>query len=367
MTTRVLWVLLSIGVTAVVVPRSAHAQYDDWEAAEDEMQQEAPPPAAVEPADAGPGSARPAEADGGAEDEARAEVTEDQEVAEDDDSETDDAGVRVLRSVGISEDLIGAPASRLVGWIEISTYFGRYENTFLSTDGVATSPLLGVAYQISERVRVGGAWGFVLFPHSAIRSTGTPQDGGLAFRSGNALLHGDWLTDVEDLRYRIGVGVTLPFATTSSLADTAALELAMGMRGAWDIWMWAPNRLSVIATGRLELDLAPQLIVGGDAGAAILFSTADSSDETLITAQLAGFAEYVADPFVVGLQVFAVLAGDALPDRKDVELALQPYVRLSFERTFLLAGFVMNLLPPFGVSFQEGNPWGIRLGFGTVL
>ena len=45
-------------------------------------------------------------------------------------------------------------------------------------------------------------------------------------------------------------------------------------------------------------------------------------------------------------------------------LDLQWYL---FSLIFLLAAFVLNLNPPYGFSFSEGNAYGIRLGAGTVF
>ncbi len=320
------------GLFALLFPLEAQAQYEDWEAAEESM--ESSPRAEEETVEA-------AEAE---------EPAPEQEEA--------------------TEEPTGL-AGTFVVWGEVATFFGTFdvqaETATGRLDGFALSPVVGGGWYVTDWIRVGAEWGLSMVAHSAIEGT-VMEDGGAAFGLGNALLEAELVGRTDALRHRVGLGVTLPFASTDSVSELGALYLAAGMRGAWDVWLWAPERLSLIATGSVETDLGERVVAAADAGAGVLFYAGDRGGETVFAAQLAGNVEYRLDSIAIGGRLAAVLADEVLPDRKSFQLSVMPYGRVALgEAAFLSAGFHVNLMAPYGFSFAEAKVWGLRIGVGTQL
>lgn len=336
---------------ALLLPTTALAQYQDWEQAEDSSAGYHPAPQPDESAAGEPGEGtEPAEANEPAVGESDAEPAEDEGQA----------------GTGL--------AGTVLLWGEVASFVGTFDvDGVARIDGVHLSPMVGGSYYFTDDIRANAQLGVATWIHDEYVLAGgspsdPPQEGGVAFRFGNGLLSADLVGDDPDLRHRIGVGVTLPFATTNDAAETGALLLSLAERGGWDPWLWAPERLSLVATGQLELDVADDLVAAGDAGVAVLFWAGDGDGETVLAAQLAGNLEYRLDALAVGARLTAVIADELLPARKDFQLGLMPYGRLALgEATFVTLGFHLNLIAPFGFSFQEGKAWGLRVGVGAAL
>lgn len=309
----------------------ARAQGDDWDRAEDTGAVEGPEPPAPEPAEPEADEAPEAEADG----------VEDEEMG-----------------------------PRLIGWVEGGLFVGTYTTLATTIDGASLSPMIGAAYAITPEIRVGAQMGLALVIHSEVVGPATTEPGGTAFRFGNPMVSGEWLIERSGrTRYSLGAGITLPVASEGSLSESFALQLAMGSRAAWDLWLWAPSRMSGVVSGRLDHDLNDQLTVGADAAVAVLFYTGDGRGDTVAGGQASANIDYFLGSFVLGARLSLVLAGEGLlPDRKEVELAFMPHARVALtEETFLSAAFVLNITSPYGFSFSDGKIWGVRVGFGAVL
>jgi len=346
---------LSIAVALILAPAVAQAQYQDWEDAEDsgEADLETAPPL--------PGS------------EPRGEGGAGEEALEPEPVEEEDAELE-----GERPEMQGT----VLLWGEVATYIGNFDVGGLSSvriSGMHLSPVVGGSYYFTDEIRANAELGLALWFHEQYPTPGgtgdETEDAGLALRFGNALLSADLVGDPRaEIRHRVGLGVTLPIATANDAAERGALQLALAERGGWDPWLWAISRMSLVATGQLETDLAEQVVVGGDAGVGVLFHAGDSSaglgdDETVFSAQVAGNLEYRLDAVALGVRLSLVLAGEEVfQEREDFQLAVTPYGRLALgEATFLSAAFVLNVNPPYGFSFSEGEVWGVRVGVGTSL
>jgi hypothetical protein len=342
----------------------ASAQQPDWESAEDQSDQgprDEPRPDSDADSDS--------DSDSADEDD---EEDEAEEEDEEDEAEEDEAEEGGGFEDAFGEDLIGEFEHSLVGTLDLGLFVGEFQTQSYNLSGFAIAPLFGIAYQITTRIRAGAKLGFVLMPHGEVGFVGspTPGDGGLAFRLANPLLHGDWLATETDFRVRIGGGITLPFAAVGDTPEVAALQVAAGMRGAWDLWLWAPSRLSIVVTGHLDYSITPDVVLGADAGVAGMIWVGDGSREFVFVGQIAANLEYVSEPIAAGGRISFVILGEedlSFPDREELELSIMPYVRIELTDAYLLAGLTFNLTPPFGVSFIDGNPWGLRLGAGFAL
>jgi hypothetical protein len=355
-----------IAVLLVLATSVASAQQPDWEQAEEQSDRTAGP----DPRDRGDLDDEDSDDRDEHSDEGEESSDADEESSDADDEESSDADDAFTDAFG--EDLIGALEQSFVGTLDVGLFVGEYRTQTSSTSAFALAPIFGVGYQITSRIRAGAKLGFVLMPHGEVQfpASGTPQDGGLAFRLANPILHGDWLASEGEIRVRVGGGITLPFAAVGDTPEMAALQVAAGMRGAWDLWLWAPSRLSIVVTGHLDYSIADDLVLGADAGVAGMIWVGDGSRDFVLVGQIAANLEYLTDPIAVGGRISFVLVGEeelSFPDREELELSIMPYVRLELTDAYLLAGLTFNLTPPFGVSFIDGNPWGLRLGAGFAL
>jgi hypothetical protein len=336
---------MALAVVLLGIPATATAQYQDWESAEQQgsLDQEPPP------------TERELE-----------QRAEDGDEEESDDAD-DDGDDNLSLDLGSSE-----AGGTLVGWAELALFVGTFDyEQLLRFDVGGISPIVGGRYSITDRIRVGLEAGLALAIHSSWTDTGgAERDAGAAFVFANPLLSIDYGVQDQPLRWRVGAGVTIPLASATALSSQAALAIAVASRGGWDIWMWAPDRMSGILDGRLETDLTDALVVGVDGGAGVLGYIGDSiTAETGFAAQVGADIELALGQVNVGLRATGVFVGeDLFPERDSLQVALMPYAlfRLS-TTTFLTAGFVLNLDPPFGFSFREGNVWGLRVGIGSAL
>ncbi|NOY89754.1 MAG: hypothetical protein GXP55_01000 [Deltaproteobacteria bacterium] len=334
--------LLSL-LLALACPLVAHAQGRDWDNAESNLSTDTSSdgrdPGALDP-DADP------------------ESTEEGGESEDDS----------LFDTGDPEG-----GGQLALWAELAFFAGGVERAGGQTDTFATSPLIGAAYSLTSRARISAQWGFSLASHDGITVGGietTPSDSTL--RLGNPLISVDLLGHRDSLRYRVGAGLALPVASSDSATQDLAIGLAMAMRGGFHPWLWMPNRLSLIATGRVEGDLGENIVIGGDGAAALLIGTGDGANTNLSIEAGADGEYHAKGPLFVGLRLTMVLYADLAPstsslDNDNLQFALMPYARFLFGRSFVTAGLEINLDTPFGPSFSDAGVWGLRVGAGTVL
>jgi hypothetical protein len=331
-------ILIALAITLATIS-TAHAQYDDWESAEET--------GGADPLPAGTG----------------AEVgTLEGEPPEEAEPEAIDEGA--------DEAPVVERAGTFTLYGDVSTFIG----TFTSTTGMATteldvfviSPIFAAGWHPSDTIRVDAAIGTAILGYGEYTPVppGTETvDGGVRLSLSNVLLGAALLFDARESEpsYELGAWVTLPTAPGDSL-DLAALSLASGMRGAWDPWLWVVDYLAIVVGGKLALPLSPELTFTGEADAAGIFYAGDSSGETRFAIQGAGEIDYRAGALSLGARLSAVVADDTLPDRKTLQLAAMPFARIHPSDTaWIGAGFLVNILPPYGFSFATGKVWSLRL------
>ena len=333
----------------------ARAQSHDWDSAESDLSSIQAPAEGQDPGAVDPN----ADESGSAHEDSHAEAGDDS---------GDEPADESLFDTGDPEG-----GGQLALWAEVAFYAGGVERQGAQTDAIATSPLIGAAYSITSRARVSAQWGFTFASHNAIDVNGMQiESSDATFRMGNPLLSADLLGRHNALRYRVGVGVGLPLARSNNRTQDLGVGLAMAMRGGFHPWLWMPDRLSLVGTGRIEGDLGDSFVLGGDAALAILIGTASDAN-TNVALEVGGDAEYhAAGPLFIGLRLTMVLYADLAPgvsviQDDNLQFALMPYARFLFGTSFVTAGFEINLDPPFGNSFSSGGVWGLRVGVGTVL
>jgi hypothetical protein len=228
----------------------------------------------------------------------------------------------------------------------------------------AFAPRLSGQYAFDERFSIGVDYGGIELLSSA-SSGGTES----MLRSGNpavfGMLRGTW----RELRYRVAVGGTAPLARIDSAGQGrlqhAAFNYAEGLDGLWEVWLWAPARLSALCYGRLELDLAPDVAFEVAAAPVLLFPMyeaygRDHVDVFLPT--LIGLSSHKG-PVRFGLRLKAVV----MPGGLDLlQLSLEPWLRVTLGRAFVEARVTGNVDEPLA---GERGPrvWGMHLGGGGTL
>lgn len=340
--------LTSLALGLVAVPSAA--QYEDWEAAEEDLE----PHETTVPE---------------GEDTSTGEASDSEEASERD-GENSEEGTSLVDEALDDDGL--ADEGRTAIWVELAFFAGTNIQGTESADVFPVSPLLGAAYRVSHHIRVGAQYGLTLVPRSGYGMSLADSESGVSFASGNPMLLADYIGATESLRYRFGVGVTLPLADDDDLDKALAVRMALGMRGSWNAWLWDARRLSVIASGRLSSHAFDgKLLFGGDAALAILFHMGDEG--TAFAVQAAGDAEYVLTDWLhAGVRLALVLygalpkAGTSLAD-DNLQVSLMPYARMVFGSNFVTAGFLLNLDPPFGFSFDDDRVWGLRVGVGALF
>jgi hypothetical protein len=283
-------------------------------------------------------------------------------------SDEDGNGDTDLFDPGSTED-----GGQLALWAELALFAGGVDYSGARTNAFATSPLIGAAYSVTSRARISAQWGFIFASNDGFDAAGVEiEPSGSTFRFGNPLLSADLLGSHDSLRYRVGVGVALPVARANDLTQSLGVGLAMAMRGGFHPWLWMPDRLSLVGTGRVEGDLGEDIVVGGDAALAILIGTGNGATTNLALEAGADGEYHATGPLFVGLRLTMLLYADLVPsvsriDDDNLLFALMPYARFLFGHSFVTAGFEINLDTPFGSSFSGGGVWALRAGFGTVL
>ncbi|HEY3451528.1 MAG TPA: hypothetical protein VGK67_34540 [Myxococcales bacterium] len=131
-----------------------------------------------------------------------------------------------------------------------------------------TAPTLRGHYGLSQRWRLRTEWGFVGSIQQSQGGNGWSQ-----FESGNLLLAFNARGPKGGFSWSAGAGLAAPLAELGSEPDRRG-RIAFGdastLQGLWDLWLWAPDRLGVVAPAtvglksswyRVELEGAAGLLV----------------------------------------------------------------------------------------------------------
>ncbi len=180
------------------------------------------------------------------------------------------------------------------------------------------------------------------------------------------LLRGTWL----GMRYRVGLGGTVPIARIDSAGQGrlqhTAFNYAQGMDGLWEVWLYAPERAAAIAYGRVELDLDPELRLELAAAPAVLFPAYEAyrrDPVSVFVPTLLGLGSHKG-PCRFGLRLKAVVMPTNGLDM--LQLSLEPWLRVELGRAFLEARYTGNVDEPLAGA-RGPHVWGLHLAGGGVL
>ncbi|MFI5308597.1 MAG: hypothetical protein ACHQ53_14655 [Polyangiales bacterium] len=239
---------------------------------------------------------------------------------------------------------------------------------FQTTEDAASlhvlAPRLSAQYAFDAHFSIAADYGAIGFASSA--SIGGTET---ILRSGNpailGMLRGTW----QGVSYRVAVGATAPLARIDSAGQGrlqhAAFDYAEGLDGLWEVWLWAPARLSALCYGRLDFDLAPDVAFEVAAAPAVLFPLYEAYGRDPVNVfipTLVGLSTQKG-PVRLGLRLKAVI----MPAGLDMlQLALEPWLRVMLGRAFVEARFTGNLDEPLAGERGPGV-WGMHLSGGGVL
>jgi hypothetical protein len=144
----------------------------------------------------------------------------------------------------------------------------------------------------------------------------------------------------------------------------AAYNHAMGMRGLWDSWLWAPEHTSVAALFEIDHLTPWHLRLSGDAGAAVLFPVGDFDDDIDVFLQAAGGVGFVQGIISSGCHLRVVLMPTLSEDQ--AQLSIAPWIRLDPEGGFVAFSVLFNLDEPLGGGYGM-QMYGVHLSGGILF
>lgn len=190
-----------------------------------------------------------------------------------------------------------------------------------------------------------------------------------SFAVGNPFLSAGWLQDLGNANLNLGIGVALPVARVEgprAAERELGYQAATGMRAGFNQWLWAPDRLAVVAPVRLESTVGRALL-GVDGAAGALIGVRDDSGEAEFVGQIAGEIGYmVGARSVLGLRGLGHW-GPVLPDTDtQFTFALEPGFRTGLgERGFLGLRLTVPMNEPYGFAFERGGNYALNVTFGS--
>lgn len=164
---------------------------------------------------------------------------------------------------------------------------------------------------------------------------------------------------------RIGFGITLPVLDPDELIDGVATVMAVGTRGFMDMWLYLPERLSLVVPGQLQARVS-SFVVGVDAALAAMIPTGDNDNaETELAVQAGALFGIALGDATLGLrlQVGSIPTADA---GDNAQASLMPFVQADLDGgAFIHGGVLVNLDDPYGVAGDNSvGLWALRVGGG---
>ncbi len=149
-----------------------------------------------------------------------------------------------------------------------------------------------------------------------------------------------------------GDSLVFSYGTRTACWDRSAYRRAALHRGAWDIWMWAPDWVSVPITARFEGTGSRGAFYAVDAGVAIAMPFTDAHDDRAVIMQVAPEVGVRLSPrWLLGVR--AIAAGVVLDKTSPFMISLEPYAE--YERAAARLRFSL-LLPLADLRNEDVSP-----------
>lgn len=240
--------------------------------------------------------------------------------------------------------------------------------------GNEDSDLLSIQPTLSARFALSQSLGLQVVLPMMFVDLSSDTGGDNRFELGNPTLAAEFILDQNGMAATfVRAGVALPIVSfpdsvgLDELGDVilqaANIAMAAGSRGYFDLWRYAPDRLSVFGeiVGATDYD---ELFMEFGAGAGLLISTSDNVDtEVVLQAKARLGYGAVVKPFVgLGL-VFIPTETEGLSGDKDAfQFSVQAGAIIKVGEARIEGALNLNIDKPGGFSFDDDGVFGIRVG-----
>jgi hypothetical protein len=277
--------------------------------------------------------------------------------------------------------------ARSGGGVELGFWTANRNETFFDASASVVNGLLRGAVVIDNLIEVGlvAGWGWGRLDLDFGIFGGSTTE---AATAADPLVYGGVVLGDQQWRLRVGGGIALPAAPSEGNATSVAYYSA-ATHGLGELWLWAPQRLSIVAYAIVEAVPVEYLYIEGALRPAVLIPV--ESDTSAVPGDNAGDADFVVDASIaVGFRHDFVLAGvrvrgvflPTIDDSLDqAQTSMEIFLRGTFpvEQIEGLMAFgewrlVMNLDDDLGFAFDQldcptanacGGVWGMFFAFGV--
>lgn len=167
---------------------------------------------------------------------------------------------------------------------------------------------------------------------------------------------------------RIGGGIALPVVDPEDGTDTAAMLGAIATRGFMDMWLYVPQRLSLVVPAQVQMQ-ASSIVLGADGAFALMIPIEDDDQgederDTEVALQLGGLIGVALGDATLGMRL--QLASLVTEDEGDsTQASVMPFVQADLDGgAFIHGGLLINLDDPYGALGDGTTVWALRVGGG---
>lgn len=199
-----------------------------------------------------------------------------------------------------------------------------------------------------------------VYYHTHYSST-SPESG---FGLGNPTFAAKYHYRTDALDFYAGSGVAFPVAqypTGDSGGDQAkatGYRAAMGTRGGWNAWWYAPDSLIFYVPVGVRYVFPMGLDVGLDAAAVLALLLDHGGPEPRGAAQIGAHVGFASPWIETGLRLRVASYGDT-------QTSLEPYVEGFFGNAYVGAGVLFHAGDPVDPFQYAGSIWGLRIAGGA--
>jgi hypothetical protein len=250
---------------------------------------------------------------------------------------------------------------------ELRIHPGDTEQDEVAHYGLFPSLVLGGGYRITDDIEVAASI-------AVAKISATWENiGGLA----NGFVEGRWRSSFGAVDFVVGAGLAFPldyslpgarcfmpekpggdslvldFGTNPACWDRSAYRRASLHRGGWNMWMWAPDWITAVATVRGDMRDG-KWHIGSELGVGLAFPATDAHEgDTAVIAQASGeFAYEISPRWRLGLR--AIMAGVALDDESPFYGTTEPFAEVAPSELWRLR--LGLLIPLFDLSNNDVSP-----------
>ncbi|RLB52630.1 MAG: hypothetical protein DRJ42_14270 [Deltaproteobacteria bacterium] len=235
---------------------------------------------------------------------------------------------------------------------------------------VSLSPVGRGHYDIAD-----GWGGHFVIPLSYVDVSAPMDPGTTLIRFANLTLGAHKRLRHEATSGTVAFDIALPTGWVPNDVDPdqqSAMRLAFATSAATHgnrrLWLWSPERLSLVLRGTVSHRVAGAFDVFGEAAVAPMIPVGDEGTDTHLFVEGTVGGAWVVPELLrlgIGLSVAYLSSGMPAGSEDPVQTSLQLFGRIWLDNLFLALAFTMNLDEPAGFAFSDGGVWGVHFGVGS--